>query len=104
MTTTLRIVFTKRAADQAERALQWWREHRPAAPDLLEQELRDVLSLVATAPSLGAVARDGRLGEVRRVLLRRTRYYVFYRAQISKGDLEVLAVWHARRRPHVPSA
>ena len=56
----------------------WWRENRPAAPDLLEQELQSVLALVASAPTLGAVARDARVKDVRRVLLRRTRYHVYY--------------------------
>lgn len=72
MSDALTIAFTPRATKQTRRALAWWRENRPAAPDLFEQELRNVLALVAAAPSLGAVARDQRVKDVRRVLLRRT--------------------------------
>ena len=53
--------------------------------------------LVATAmmPTLGATVRGERAPGLRRVLLRRTRYHVYYRA---RGEvLEVLAVWHASR-------
>jgi plasmid stabilization system protein ParE len=94
----LTVAFTKRAANQTRRALAWWRENRRASPDLLEQELRSVLALLAEAPMLGAVARDARIKDVRRVLLRRTRYYVYYRAKAEEGRLEVLALWHASRR------
>jgi plasmid stabilization system protein ParE len=95
---TLTVAFTARATNQTRRALAWWRENRPAAPDLLEQELRSVLALVAAAPSLGAVARDPRIEDVRRVLLRRTRYHVYYRVDAAAERLDVLAVWHSNRR------
>ena len=98
MTAPLTVAFTARAAQQARRALAWWRERRPAAPDLLEQELRNVLALVASAPTLGAVARDARVKGVRRVLLRKTRYHVYYRVDAAGAQLEVLGVWHTSRR------
>ena len=98
MTVPLTVAFTARAARQTRRALTWWRENRPASPGLLEQELRSVLALVASAPTLGAVARDARVKDVRRVLLRRTRYHLYYRIDASGAGLEVLAVWHASRR------
>jgi plasmid stabilization system protein ParE len=98
VTSALTVAFTARATKQTRRALTWWRESRPAAPDLLEQELRSVLALVAAAPMLGAVARDNRIKDVRRVLLRRTRYHVYYRVQVAAGRLEVLALWHTSRR------
>jgi plasmid stabilization system protein ParE len=78
--------------------LAWWRENRLAAPDLLKQELRSVLELVAAAPTLGAIARDTRIEGVRRVLLRRTGYHVYYRIDATGTRLEVLALWHTKRR------
>jgi plasmid stabilization system protein ParE len=80
-------------------ALGWWRENRPLAPDLLDEELRGVLAIVATTPTIGALARDARLQGVRRILLRRTRYHLYYRVNAPAGRLEVLALWHARRKP-----
>jgi len=53
VTAGLTVVFTTRATTQAQRALASWRQNRPVAPDLLEQELRNVLALVGAAPTLG---------------------------------------------------
>ena len=97
--TPLAIAVTLRATRQIEEALAWWRENRGAAPRLLDEELRGVLAVVAAAPTLGALARDARLPGVRRILLRRTRYHVYYRVEATSGRLEILALWHARRQP-----
>jgi len=45
--------------------------------------------MVALVPALGAPARSARLPDVRRVLLRRTQYYVYYR--VVDNTLQVLA-------------
>jgi ParE-like toxin of type II ParDE toxin-antitoxin system len=63
---------------------------RRGAPDLFVAELERTLAVVALMPTLGAPARSKRLRDVRRVLLKKTRYHVYYRVH---GDvLEVLAV------------
>lgn len=74
----------------------WWTANRRAAPDLSQRELETTIAAVASAPTLGAVsAVDEEFPDVRRVLLRRTRYHVYYRVI---GDvLEVLAIWHTAR-------
>ncbi|MBL8916166.1 MAG: type II toxin-antitoxin system RelE/ParE family toxin [Archangium sp.] len=47
-------------------------------------------------PRIGErVNRTGR--EVRRLVLRRTRYLVFY--ELRNDELIVLRVWHSARRP-----
>jgi hypothetical protein len=51
----------------------WWRRHRPAAPDLFEQEDVDV--------------------EVRRVLLPRTRNHIYY--SVTATEVVVHTVWGA---------
>jgi plasmid stabilization system protein ParE len=98
---TLQVVLTARAARETRTALVWWREHRPAAPRLLARERRGtlaLLALLASAPGLGALARDTRLAGVRRALLPRSRYHVYYRVDAGASRLEVLALWHTRRR------
>ena len=35
---------------------------------------------------------------IRRMLLERIRYYIYYRI-LPVGDIEVICVWHASRRP-----
>ena len=97
--TTLAVVLTASAARQMREALAWWSENRLAAPRLLDEELRGVLGIVVAAPTLGALAHDARLAGVRRILLPRTRYHLYYRVDETAGRLEVLALWYARRRP-----
>ena len=91
----LPVVVQPRASREIEEIDGWWRSHRPAAANLFVTELQSMLSVVGLMPTLGAPARNARIRGVRRVLLTRTRYHVFYRV---RGDvLEVLAVWHAAR-------
>ncbi len=91
----LTVVFQRRAAREIEAVDEWWQANRSAAPDLFVSELDAMLSAVALMPTLGAPAKAERASGVRRVLLRRTRYHLYYR--VRDDVLEVLAVWHARR-------
>ena len=95
MSTTLDVVFQHRATRDIEEINAWWRANREAAPDLFLFELRATLSIAALSPTLGAPARDMRLLGIRRLILQRTRYHVYYR--VAGQVLEVLAVWHAVR-------
>lgn len=90
----MRIELAPRAVRDALRRARWWREKRPAAPTLFEDELRESLAAIARAPELGSVYRVVRGREHRRVLMPRTRHHVYYRAA---GDdlLYVLAIWNA---------
>lgn len=97
MTTPLAVFFTRRAEREAVMEDRWWRENRPAAPDLLARELERALSLLTIGPMLGPAARDVRLRGVRRILLSRTGYHVYYRVQPRKRRVLVLALWSARR-------
>ena len=45
----------------------------------------------------GARARSERLPGVRRILLSRVRYHLYYRVNEESRQVEVLALWHARR-------
>ena len=92
------IVFTARAMKQTQAAVVWWRRNRPLAPGLLEEELRKVLALIAESSTVGANARDQRLKGLRRVFLRRSRYYVFYQVSSGGQQIEVVALWHGKRR------
>lgn len=95
MTEPLTVVFQRRAAREIEAVDEWWRANRTSAPDLFVSELDTMLSAVALMPTLGSAAKGERAPGVRRVLLRGTRYHVYYR--VRDDVLEVLAVWHAAR-------
>ena len=91
-----RVRFTRSARQQVKEAQAWWLENRDKAPTLFVDELEYVLTLIARLPGVGVEASDVRLAGVRRVLLPRTRYAVYYRIA-RRGGVEVLALWQTQR-------
>jgi plasmid stabilization system protein ParE len=89
------ISFRRSAAVQVEEAHSWWREHRPAAPLAIREELARALVLIGVQPGLGAPATNIRLRGVRRLLLSRVGYWLYYREHAARID--VLAFWHTQR-------
>lgn len=91
----LRVRVSARAASQIRDAAVWWEENRPAAPGAVRTDIGDALALLAQQPGIGAVHEGSRTPGVRRLLVGRIRYFIYYRA--TQDTLEVLAVWHASR-------
>lgn len=91
------LILTPRARRQYERALSWWYQNRDKAPRLFGNEFDEITKLIVDAPGVGQYVRTRR-GGVRRVLMEHSRYYVYY-SVTTKGDIAVLSVWHASRRP-----
>ena len=91
------VSFTPRASREVAAAKRWWRANRTKAPNALEEELRSTLDLIAATPGIGAVARNVRLPGVRRVLLNRVNYFLYYRPDPEAHRIEVVALWHASR-------
>jgi len=90
-----RVLLVPEAREQARVIAAWWRENRPQAPRLFEEELSHALALLAGASKVGHPYPHPRRRGVRRLLLRSTRYHVYYRTQ---GDeVVVLAIWSALR-------
>ena len=88
-----------KAAPQALRdiraATAWWKANRPAAPDLLREELRRAFRVLVQRPQIGAKSLDAESEGIRRLFLRVTRYFIYY--SVHEYDIEVLRVWHASR-------
>jgi hypothetical protein len=91
------VAFTPRASREVAEARRWWRANRTKAPDALEDELTTALYLLATTPAIGAVARNVVLPGVRRILLNRVNYFIYYRPIAESRIVQVVALWHARR-------
>ncbi len=80
----------------------WWRENRPAAADLVVNELTAALELLAGSPGVGVVHKTTRTRLVRRYLLQKSQQYVFYWVDEKANTLRVMNVWSANRgRPPV---
>jgi plasmid stabilization system protein ParE len=67
----------------------------PSAPGAVRHDVAEVLTLLRVQPGAGAPARRSRVRGVRRALLPRIRYYLYYR--VSGSTLEVLAFRHMSR-------
>ena len=92
---TLQVKISARAASQIRRAAEWWAENRPAAPGAIRIDIGEALALLAEQPGIGALYEGARTKGVRRLLVGRIRYFIYYRA--TQDTLEVLAVWHVSR-------
>ena len=98
MSQPLPVRFTRRAAQQVEDAGLWWHEHRAKVPDAIREELERALQLIASHPNMGARARNAKLTGVRRIVLSRVGYHLYYRLlDAPSRSIQILALWHASR-------
>lgn len=95
---TLRLRLTSRAVREVRTIAAWWRKNRLAAPHLFEKEMDAALEGLLAAPESGQPYEVPGARPVRRVLLRRCRYHLYYEVDEGKGELIVLTVWHTSRR------
>lgn len=85
------------AARQIARARDWWLENRDKAPSAFDDELDELIERLSDRPELiGRPLAQQR--DVRRVYLRRVRYYVYFRVLEGGASVDIAAVWHASRR------
>jgi plasmid stabilization system protein ParE len=99
----VKVVLSATAAREFAVAVEWWRENRPAAPTLLEDEMALELRRLADVPFLGQAVLNGRLRGLRRILLEETRYHLFYRVHENRGLVWVVRLWHqSRSSPKLP--
>jgi len=89
--------LTPRARKQAAAALTWWLRNRDKAPDAFNDDLEEMLQSIAADPATGQLGKT-RQKNLRRVFMERVRYYLYYRVT-PRDEIEVLAIWHASRRP-----
>lgn len=92
---SLPVEFSDDAREQAAAASAWWRANRERAPDLFEDELAAATERLASSSSLAPVYATVGGADVRRILLPRTRYRVYF--TIEPEIVVVHAVWHTSR-------
>ncbi|MEM9454389.1 MAG: type II toxin-antitoxin system RelE/ParE family toxin [Myxococcota bacterium] len=89
---------SSQAVEQARQAQQWWETNRAAAPSLLHDELAKGLQRLAELPESGPPYPNARVPGVRRLLLRKCQYHIYYVYDAQESGLVVvLAIWSARR-------
>lgn len=94
---TLLIFVAPRARVQLLTIDEWWRTHRLDAPELVQLEFAEALEQLRSAPETGALFDDLSVPGMRRVLLARTRYHVYYVVDERRTTVKIMAVWHTSR-------
>jgi plasmid stabilization system protein ParE len=92
-----RLEIAPRAREQARQIAAWWRANRDAAPNLFAEELVARLETLVATPHAGAIYGERRGVTIRRVLLRRSGYHVYFSYDAATDVLAVRAVWHTAR-------
>jgi plasmid stabilization system protein ParE len=92
-----RLQVSPRAEAQIRVAADWWLENRPKAPEAFAEEIERTFDLIRALPSVGEPVAHPKLKGVRRVLLGRIQYYLYYQAFPATEIVEVLALWHTSR-------
>jgi len=91
---SLPVRTTPEADGQIREVDGWWRRNRLASPNLFADELAAPFDIIANTPNIGRLYRQSPVPGTRRVLLKGTRYHVYY---VPLADEVRVAVWHARR-------
>jgi plasmid stabilization system protein ParE len=91
----MNVRLTPRALAEAKRVKTWWLQNRPQAPHLFEEELSATLMRIQMIPKVGTIYPAYLDVEVRRVLMPKTQYHLYY--ALESDELVVLSIWGARR-------
>jgi plasmid stabilization system protein ParE len=92
-----RVELSPQARDQLMTINLWWARNRPAAPTLVAVELETAIEQLATSPESGQLHAERDSLPVRKLLMPRSRYHLYYEVDQVKRLVTVLAAWHAVR-------
>jgi plasmid stabilization system protein ParE len=87
-----------RAQAQVDEVAAWWKVNRQAASMLVVDEFEAAYERLTMAPLSGAIYRQTTFRSVRRLLLPRIRYHIYYEVHEASGLVRIVAFWHAARR------
>lgn len=75
----------------------WWAQNRPASPTLVASEFETAIEQLSQHPDSGRIHQDRGRHEVRKLLLPRTRYHLYYEIDEGHRLVTIIAVWHVSR-------
>ena len=94
----MRVLLAARAKRELMRLDRVWRESRPAAPGLLIEELEAAKLHLLTAPQSGELLGERQERPLRRWLLPKTQYHLYFSVDLAAEMLIIHSIWGARRR------
>lgn len=93
----LRVQVSARAAEQVQRAADWWAANRLSAPGTIAADFGESVAQLAEQPGIGTEYEGSRTPGVRRLYLSRVRYFIHYIA--AAGELRITCVLARKQRP-----
>jgi plasmid stabilization system protein ParE len=93
----VKVKLTPRAQRRIKLLGKWWRENRPNAPNLFEEELAWAQRELISRPHLASHYETVSDKTFRRLLLPRTEQHVYYVVEEAPGLVIIHTVWGARR-------
>lgn len=93
----MRFEISRRARRQIERIHAWWTDHRPTAGSLFLDELGKAEQMLLANPEVGIVYTAHRSGPIRRLLLIRSGYHLYYRYVPLRSEILVVTICGATR-------
>ncbi len=93
----MKVRATGRATREIARAALWWSKNRLAAPLLFLDELEALERHLRTAPISGQVYGYRKNRIIRRWLLEKTEYHVYFSVNQEAQVVMLHSVWGARR-------
>jgi plasmid stabilization system protein ParE len=91
------LLIAESARHQIAEAQRVWRKNRDRSPEAVEEELRATFERLLETPATGELVPTRKRKFMRRIYLPRIDYDVYYLN--SAPGIEILALWHAARRP-----
>lgn len=98
--TRRRVLIAPDAEAQLIVIRSWWTTERPLARELFDREFDAAVLAIGAAPSALPLYRREDDADVRRILLRKTRYAIYF--CIEPDHVLIVAVWHTARRSGPP--
>ncbi len=101
---TRRVVLVDEAEQQLKSIDHWWVAHRQASPDLFLDELDQAIDLLSDLPDIGSPFKRTDRPGIRRLLLRRSKYWIYYFHDRRRSIVFILALWSTFRgsNPSLP--
>lgn len=90
------------AKTNIEEIAAWWSTHRPKHPDLPAEELRSATRTLAGFPNAGGRVQSRRARGIRRLLLPRSQYWIYYEVDEDLEEVRIFAVWRTARGKKPP--
>jgi plasmid stabilization system protein ParE len=94
---SFRVELSPQARAQVADINLWWAENRPAAPTLVAAEFETAIQRLSSSPESGRCHAQGKQVQVRKILMPRSRYHLYYEVDPPNRLVTILAVWHVSR-------